>query len=402
MRELLFLAHRIPYPPDKGDKIRSWNIFKFLAQRFAVHLGCFVDDPNDRQYEGELRAMCADALFAPLNPTAAKIASLRGFATGEALSLGYYRDRAMARWTAGRLAGGKIGGVFLYSSPMAQFVPLGDDQKPTVMDFVDIDSDKWRQFAETKRWPLSAVYKREAARLFDFERRVAKAVSASLFVSPAEAQMFRAMAPESADKIHHLNNGVDYDYFSPERPYDNPYSDAAPCLVFTGAMDYWANVDAVVWFAEEVFPAVRAAEPRARFIIVGGKPAAAVQALASMPGVEVTGRVPDVRPYVAHAAMAVAPLRIARGVQNKVLEAMAMEKPVVATSQAAEGIDAKAGAELLVADDAEGFAQTVIDVLRGKADPGIGARARRRIVASYDWSAGLKLLETLFEDKGTH
>lgn len=216
--------------------------------------------------------------------------------------------------------------------------------------------------------------------------------------------MFRAMAPESADKIHHLNNGVDFDYFSPARSYDTPYDDGegAPCLVFTGAMDYWANVDAVVWFAEEVFPAVRAAEPRARFIIVGGKPAAAVRALASIPGIEVTGRVPDVRPYVAHAAMAVAPLRIARGVQNKVLEAMAMEKIVVATGQAAEGIDAKAGAELLVADDADGFAQTVIDVLRGKVDPGIGARARRRIVASYDWSAGLKLLETLFEDNGKY
>ncbi|MFQ5534408.1 MAG: TIGR03087 family PEP-CTERM/XrtA system glycosyltransferase [Sphingomonadales bacterium] len=396
MPDLLFLAHRIPYPPDKGDKIRSWHILKFLAERMRVHLGCFIDDQNDRPYIDKLRDLCASTHFVSLDPLKARLASLRGLVRGEPLSLAFYRSRSMARWVDARLARDGIDHVFLFSSPMAQYV-LGNTKRAiTVMDFVDVDSDKWAQYAAGKSWPQSVLYNRESRRLLEFERRVARRASASLFVSSAEAGLFRALAPESNGKIRYMNNGVDFDFFSPEVHYDDPYGGEGPCLVFTGAMDYWANVDAVEWFAREVFPAVLAKAPQARFFIVGGRPTGRVRALSALNGVAVTGRVPDVRPYIAHAAAAVAPLRIARGVQNKVLEAMAMAKPVVATSQAAEGIEARPGAELMVANGAVDFAQAIADILGRSNDNNMGGMARDRIITSYDWSKNLTLLERMY------
>ena len=396
MQDLLFLAHRIPYPPDKGDKIRSWHIFEYLARRHRVHLGCFVDDDNDCQHQPMLRKMCASAHFARLDPMRARIMSLRGLFRGEPLSLAYYRDRGMARWVRGRLDGGGVARAFLFSSPMAQYVADYAGSLSVIMDFVDVDSDKWARFADGKRWPMSALYRRESRRLLAFERRVAATAETSLFVSSAEAGLFRELAPECAARVHHICNGVDFEFFSPDRDYDNPYVDQGPCLIFTGAMDYWANVDAVTWFAEEVFPAVQAVVPGVRFFIVGGKPTAAVRKLAVNPGVEVTGRVADVRPYVAHAAASVAPVRIARGVQNKVLEAMSMARAVIATPEAAEGIDVQPDEEILIAAGAADFATAVSGLILGKFEVDIGANARRRIISNYGWPTNLAALDAFF------
>lgn len=396
MQDLLFLAHRIPYPPDKGDKIRSWHIFEYLAQRHRVHLGCFVDDDSDRQHEPMLRHMCASARFTRLDPLRAKIMSLRGLLRGEPLSLAYYRDRGMARWVRDLLDGGDVARAFVFSSPMAQYVAGHAGSLSVIMDFVDVDSDKWARYADGKGWPMSALYRRESRRLLAFERQVAARAEASLFVSSAEAELFRGLAPECAARVHHICNGVDFEFFSPDRGYDNPYRGQGPCLVFTGAMDYWANVDAVTWFAEEVFPAVQAAVPGVGFYIVGGKPAAAVRKLAVNPAIEVTGRVADVRPYVAHAAASVAPLRIARGVQNKILEAMSMARPVIATPEAAEGIDVRPNDEIVIAAGAADFATAVSGVILGEHGVDLGANARRRIVSNYRWSTNLAPLDGFF------
>lgn len=393
MEDLLFLAHRIPYPPDKGDKIRSWHMLRHLAKNWRVHVGAFVDDPADWAHAEVLKGLCADVCLRPLNSRAGKLRSLVGLATGRALTLPYYQDAELERWVRAKLDGG-VRAVVVYSSAMAQFVMHAQGAR-RIMDFVDIDSDKWRQYAPTKFRPLSWLYAREGRKLLEWERQVARDFDASLFVSEAEARDFRRLAPESAHKVGYFNNGVDTEYFSPDHVFDSPIPTGGPSLVFTGAMDYWPNVDAVLWFAREVLPLIRKAVPEVRFLIVGSRPGAAVQGLAGS-GVEVTGRVPDVRPYLAHAAMVVAPLRIARGIQNKVLEGMAMGKAVVATPQALEGISAQVGAEVLVAEDAGAQAETVLRLLREPGTAGsVGAAARRRVAADYTWAPNLARLDAL-------
>jgi sugar transferase (PEP-CTERM/EpsH1 system associated) len=392
MDELLYLVHRIPYPPDKGDKIRSYHLLKHLTRRYRVHVGAFVDDAEDWRHADALRSLCATVHLVGIRPGLAKLGALSGLLTGEALTLGYYRHPDMAAWVRQRLDAG-VRRVVCYSSAMARFV-IDTEGVRRVMDFVDMDSDKWRQYAATRPWPLSWLYRREAERLLAWERRVAAEFDASLFVSEREAADFRSAAPESSQRIGWYDNGVDADYFSPERAYDNPYPPGIEPLVFTGAMDYWPNVDAVTWFAREVLSAVRQRRPTAVFYVVGSRPAAQVQALARLPGITVTGRVPDVRPYLAHAAAAVAPLRIARGVQNKVLEAMAMARTVVVSPQALEGIRTVAGEEVLLADVPKGFIEATLRALNG---PTLGPAARRRVVHDYAWNACLARVDALID-----
>jgi sugar transferase (PEP-CTERM/EpsH1 system associated) len=226
---------------------------------------------------------------------------------------------------------------------------------------------------------------------------VAAAVDAGVFVSAGEADLFRRLAPEAAERVWGIHNGVDTVYFDPAGDYPVPYANGEKPVVFTGAMDYWANVDAVTWFAREVFPEVRRREPAARFYIVGARPTSAVLQLARLPGVAVTGAVHDIRPYLAHARVAVAPLRIARGVQNKVLEAMAMAKPVVVTPQALDGIVCEAGKEVVMAADAEEFAEQVCGLLRSAA-PNLAEAARRRAVRDYSWEGNLRQFRNLLEE----
>jgi sugar transferase (PEP-CTERM/EpsH1 system associated) len=277
---------------------------------------------------------------------------------------------------------------------MAQFVMDRDlNGIPTVMDFVDVDSDKWRQYAKDARAPMNWVYARESGKLLTYDRAVAARVDASLLVSDAEAALFRKLVPDSAAKIHAVANGIDCDFFSPTHRFETPYT-TGPVFVFTGTMDYRPNVDAVVWFANEIFPALRARLPQAVFAVVGAKPSRDVAALASRPGVRVTGRVADVRPFLAHADVVVAPLRIARGIQNKILEGMAMAKPVVTTGQGLEGIDAVPGRHLLLADTPDAFAEKVMEALDPRASA-LGAAARQLMEASYSWTGRLAPLDRL-------
>jgi sugar transferase (PEP-CTERM/EpsH1 system associated) len=257
-----------------------------------------------------------------------------------------------------------------------------------VMDFVDVDSDKWRQYAETHRGPMRWVYERESRLLLEFDRKVGKSFDTSTFISRAETELFKSLAPELTDKIACVKSGVDTDYFAPGNAYQNPYSDGAPVAVFTGTMDYWPNVDAVAWFAKDILPAVRQRAGDFQFYIVGASPNAQVQELAKLPGVHVTGRVEDVRPYVAHAAMSVAPLRVARGLQNKVLEAMAMAKIVVASPRAMAGIEPEAANHVVIAEAAADFSRAVLRVLEG-GNAGLGARARECMLELYNWQKNL-------------
>ncbi len=392
MEGLLFLAHRIPFPPNKGDKIRSYHLLRHLAARYEIHLGAFVDDPDDWQYQDALKPYCASIRLLPLKPRRARLASLAGLLTGEALTLPYYRNRELASWAKELAASGTVTRGLAYSSAMAQFMPA--DLGRRVIDMVDVDSDKWTQYAPTQRWPLSWVYAREGRKLAEWEAQAAQDFDATLLVSKDEAALLQQRVPQARNKIGAFENGVDADYFSPARDYADPYPSDVQGVVFTGAMDYWPNIDAVTWFAERIFPAVREAVPGAQFTIVGSRPTDAVLTLARRPGVVVTGGVPDVRPWLAHAACAVAPLRIARGVQNKVLEAMAMARPVVASAQAAEGIRAEAGRDFILAQGEADFARAVATQLQTASSV---ALARDCILANYDWARNLGMIDPLFE-----
>jgi sugar transferase (PEP-CTERM/EpsH1 system associated) len=387
VQDLLLLIHRIPYPPNKGDKIRSWNLLKHLAGQYRVHLATFVDDPDDWRHVPHVEAQCASSHFAALHPLRARVRSLGALATNRSLSLDYYRNAGLQRWVDDTMAAHKIERVLVFSSAMAQYAEKFP-QARRVVDFCDVDSDKWRQYADQKSWPMSWLYRHEARQLLAYERQVARDCDASLFVSQPEADLFRKLAPESHAKIGFFNNGVDTDYFSPEPAHVSPYQAGERVLVFTGAMDYWPNVDAVQWFATDIFPQLRAAFPGLRFYIVGARPSPAVEALGKLDGVAVTGTVPDVRPYIAHAKVAVAPLRIARGIQNKVLEAMAMATPVVVSPQALEGIDAEPGTELVLADGAAAFVEAVSNLLSRQANA-MGRAARAKVERQYSWPSNL-------------
>lgn len=396
MDGLLFLAHRIPFPPNKGDKIRSFHLLRHLSTRHAVHLGAFVDDPDDWQYQDALKPYCASIKLLPLHPRRAKLASLSGLLTGEALTLPYYRNAELKRWAADLAIAGEVTSGLAFSSAMAQFMP--EKLAHRVLDMVDVDSDKWTQYAATQPWPMSWMYAREGRKLAEWEARVAQDFDATLLVSREESALLQQRAPHAQHKISAFENGVDADYFSPDRTYPNPYPPEAAPIVFTGAMDYWPNIDAVTWFAERIFPAIRAAVPEAQFTIVGSRPSEAVGMLARQPGVVVTGGVPDVRPYIDHAACAVAPLRIARGVQNKVLEAMAMACPVIASAQAAEGLRAEAGRDFILAQGEAEFAEAVVSQLQTRAPL---PRARDCIRNHYDWARNLAAIDSLFGQVAT-
>ncbi|MDB5991198.1 MAG: sugar transferase [Herbaspirillum sp.] len=396
MEHLLFLVHRMPYPPNKGDKIRSFHLLKHLAQRYHVHLGTFVDDPNDWQFVDTVKKLCRETHFAKLDTRVARVRSLGALVANRALSLDYYRDAGLHAWVENLLAKIAVSRVLVFSSVMAQYA-LDPRLTRRIVDFVDVDSDKWKQYSEQKTWLLRWLYRREGRRLLQYERQIARDFDVSLFVSQSEAALFRRLAPCSAKKIGFFNNGVDIDYFSPVHRFENPYPKDQAVIVFTGAMDYWPNVDAVQWFARDIFPLVRARHPDTLFYIVGAKPSAEVRALADLPGVRITGTVADIRPYLAHAQFAVAPLRIARGIQNKVLEAMAMQIPVLVSPQALEGIDAAPGQELMLAANAAAFADAACELLQ--TNGALAARARVKMETSYCWRNKLAIVDTLLENK---
>jgi sugar transferase (PEP-CTERM/EpsH1 system associated) len=398
MDQLLFLTHRIPFPPDKGDKIRSYHMLQHLRARYRVHLGTFVDEERDWKYLPELESICEDVCARPISPRTRKVRSLTAFLHGEPLSLAYYRDRALAAWVNQKVDRDGVRKILVFSSPMAQYVPDASKDVRAVVDFVDVDSEKWRQYASRHSWPTNWIYGREARTLLDFERRTAARSAVSVFVSPDEAELFRSLAPEVRDRVHDVVNGVDAEFFSPLREYENPYDPSEIVAVFVGRMDYWANADAAVWFAEEVFPAVKAREPRARFAIVGAEPTPNVKKLAQLPGVTVTGRVEDVRPYVFHSRLAVVPLRVARGIQCKLLEAMAMARPAVATYSAVEGIALPSTLQRFVGETPEELQARCLELMGDSTLAALlGQQARDFVTARHVWSAQLSRLDGLID-----
>jgi sugar transferase (PEP-CTERM/EpsH1 system associated) len=381
------LAHRIPYPPHTGDKVRAYQVARHLAARHDVTLSFVIDDAADRAGLDALRREIRDLEWGGLWKPAALARGLAGLALGRSLSIAYFRSRRLSRRLTRRLRGGGYDAIYVSSSPMVDYVRGA--RLPVVMDFVDVDSDKWTQYAAKQRPPRSWAYRLEGRRLRAFEAEAVRWGDRCILATAAEETLLRSFAPWARTAV--VPNGVDLDGYGP--PAD------APTVIFTGAMDYLPNVDAVEHFCGDIFPAVVRAVPGARFLIVGLNPGPAVRRLAELPGVTVTGAVPEVRSYYRQAAVCVAPLRIARGIQNKVLQSMALGVPVVATSAAARGLESRPDEHMLVEDDPARFAQAVIGLL-GDRDGRrrLAERARSFVERHHSWPAILARIEALVVD----
>ncbi len=398
----MFLAHRPPYPPNKGEKIRAYHLLSHLAKSHDVTLLYWVDDRQDLGHAPFLRTLCRGGVTSiRLNRAMALLRGLLALIQGVSFTEGFYGSRVFQRELHKILHNQSFDAIFVFSSAMAVYVKTLDCVSK-IIDFVDVDSDKWRQLAEVTTFPLSFFYHLEQKRLSQFEIDVSSWASVSLFVSEAEAELFRNTGGRG--RIEHLANGTDLELRRlplEQMPFDAsdgnglPQSDAAK-LIFVGTMDYLPNIDAVRYFAEEIFPLVRRKFANASFEIVGRKPTKAVLRLNEIEGVKVVGEVTDVRARLVRADVSVAPMRIARGVQNKVLEAMAVGVPVVATPAAIEGIEVQDGEEVLVARSREEFATQVIRLLTDhELRKFIMKKARNKMNQHYNWTVVGTRLENL-------
>ena len=393
--QLLFLTQRIPYPPMKGEKIRPLLTIQHLRETYDIHLGTLIDDPRDWEHVPAVQALCASSWFSGINRKLANVTCQSGWLTGEPLSVTFYRDRKLQAWVRKVLDEVKPEAIFVFSGNMAPYVlDLKGSERVRLVDLTDVDSEKWRAYAEVAKFPMNWVYRREWKKTAELESRIARECDWCTFVSDDEAALFARQQPGQKDKIRAVSNGVDGGYFDPAHAFEPPFETDRLNFVFTGTMDYPPNVDAVVWFANEILPVIRKSAPSARFHVVGSNPSAEVQALTAIEGVFVTGRVPDVRPYLAYASAAVAPMRIARGIQNKVLEAMSMGRPTVVTRDALEGIAAKPGEDVFLADTVEAFAAACLQAVKPEA-AAIGEAARRRVLADYVWAERLRGFDRL-------
>lgn len=376
--DLLFLAHRAPFPPDRGDRIRSYHILRHLAVRARVHLVAFVDRAEEVEPAPELVALTASRTLIHRRKSRPR-ALAEAIASGRALSMAAFADPRFGRAVRAVTAAHPIAATYAFSGQMAQHIPA---DTRAIMDLVDVDSAKFAAMAAGSR--LAPLYRREARLLAAEERAVAARAHATLLVSEAEAALLRAGG--ATGQIEVVENGIDAGVFDPT---GFPLS-TEPLIVFTGQMDYAPNVEAARWLVERVLPIL---PPPARVAIVGRAPTPAVRALAGG-RVTVTGEVADVRPWLARAAVAVAPLHLARGIQNKVLEAMAMARAVVATPAAAEGID-HAGTIRIAADPLAFAAEVAVLLADGDAAAALGRAARARVLARYNWTARLASIDRL-------
>jgi len=397
VKKLLYISHRPAYPPDKGERVRAYHQIRELTRRFEVTLATLGHGPADGADLGPLPTWCQHVVVAPAAGKAGVVLHPWRLARGASLTELWFSSRTMTaaltdlcRQTPFDIVVGYCSSVLPYMQ--AVHAPV------RVLDLVDIDSAKWSSYAQAARGPMRWLYRRESTAVAALERQALSSCQAVLVTSDSEA----ALLPP-AGNVHVVGNGVDSDYFSP----GHPVGDDHPSIVFTGTMDYRPNAEAVCWFAGDVWPALRERWPALQWHIVGRDPLPPVRALSKLAGVHVTGSVPDVRPFMRTASVAVVPLRTARGIQNKILEAMSCGRPVVATGETLKGIDARVGHEVFQADEPTQWVERVSALLAdGPRREASGVAARTRILEHYSWPAQLRgmvsLLADLCDERGGH
>ena len=383
---IFFIGQRVPFPPDRGDKITTYNEIRHLSTKHEVHVFCLADGRRDLDNIPGLRRYAKSVTAVPVVGWASKLRALDAMLAGKPLSVAAFNEAKLHDGVTRKFSELQPDLIIVYSCNVAQYAEHFP-QVPRIMQFAELDSSRWGQFARRSRLPMRWVYALEERRFFAYERHIARAFSHALVCTRAEQRDFERLIPGVPVSL--VGNGVDLDYFRSRGVAKRPGS-----IVFTGVMDYFPNVDAVIWFCDKILPIVQQKIPEAGLTICGSRPLAAVRRLAERRGVTVTGRVPDTRPHLDEAEVFVAPMRMARGIQNKLLEALAMGLPCVASTAAATGTVVQDGAGILAADDPEEFAGHVVRLLRdGAFRAAMAGKARAAVEANYRWDAQLACLD---------
>jgi len=371
---ILFLTHRLPYAPNRGDRIRAYHLIRLLSAHHDVDLISLVHDDDEASRVAEVRRLTARADGARVRGPARFISALRALAGGRPLTHVLLDSPRIAPLLRERFASGRPDVVLAYGTGMARYAlepPL--DAIPLLLDMVDVDSEKWAALGSAARSPMRWIYRREARRLAEFERTAIARAGATVVVSERERMAAERLA---TGRIVVVPNGVDTAAFKPPGP-----AASAPRVVFCGVFDYEPNERGAIWFVREVWPLIKSAEPRAHLSLVGMRPTRAVRQLAADSSIEVTGAVDDVRPYLWEAAVSIAPLAVARGLQNKVLEATAAGLASVVTPQVFDGLPEGIRPACTVAADAPAFSSAVVALLA------LSGSARRAIAGRADLAA---------------
>jgi len=385
---LLLLYPRLPYPPDKGDKIRTYHQFSFLSQRHEVWCACFVDDLADWQHVGDCARRCEQFEAVPLPHWASLGQGLVSLVRGRSLCQGYLHSRRMKQIVAAWSRQTDFDAVLCFGSGMGPY-GLRARAGRRCLDLCDLDSLKWRQYARRRLGPAAWLFALEGRRVAKLERALAAEFDALTLITGPEAERLRSRT--EVMKIHVVGNGVD----TAEQAGCGPPA-RQPLIAFVGAMDYWPNADAVCWFADRVWPELRRCVPGVEWMIVGRNPGRRVRGLAGRPGVVVTGRVPEVISYLRGARVVIAPLRVAPGLQNKVLEGMACGRPVVASPAAARGIAEESLPGLTVAGSPDDMLVALEMLLTDYEQAEQEGRAARAWVGeNFRWADRLEELERI-------
>lgn len=394
--KILMICHRLPYPPNKGEKIRSYHELKYLAERHDLWCAALTDDEPSADEVECVRAMCRAVAVAKVRPAVAALRGALSVTVGGTFTEGYFRTHRLRDVVDQWSREVRFDAVLAFGSSVAR-LGLRVDAPRRIVDFCDIDSAKWSSYAKLARGPKRWLYQAEANRLARCELELARAYDVALVISPREASAFRAIeqrlgASEAGAppcRVRVVRNGIDLEAY----PFA-PLPAGPPTVGFVGTMDYPPNVDAVCWFAESVWPRVRERVPDARFLVVGRSPSHQVRALAERAGIDVTGSVRDIVAYLHEMHVCVVPTRIVHGLQNKVLEAMAAGRAVVVTPPVAESIGEEPTPGLLVAAEPSEFAARVSGLLCDREACRTSGEAGRSFVAErFQWDDALARLE---------
>ncbi|PYV44922.1 MAG: TIGR03087 family PEP-CTERM/XrtA system glycosyltransferase [Acidobacteria bacterium] len=388
--KILFICHRFPYPPECGARIRPFNMIRWLSTKHQVTVASVARSPQELAKGKGISQFCQGYEVELISPIRAWLQALGCTLSSKPSSLGYFYVPQLHKKIQGLLKNEQFDLIWVHCSSVAQYV-FDFADCPRVMDFTDMDSEKWFQYARHRTFPISLLYLLEALKLRRYEKKLAIAFNECTVISPGERKTLESYGLQVPVTV--VPNGVDLDFFTNTREgYDSR------SLIFLGRMNYYPNIDAVSYFCRHVLPRIQREIPEAQLVILGSNPVRRVRNLTRLPGVTVTGAVPDVRPYLQRAAVSVVPLRVASGIQNKVLESMAMKVPVVASSPAFQGVNALEGEHLLVDDSADGFATKVLSLMKNPSlRQQIAEAGRKRIESCYSWEACLQVLDSLLE-----